>query len=413
MIEIVLLILFSGFVLSLHRGMGVANPFGLYFGVWFIVVFAYYLTDGTYIELSEGFVFLFLLANFLAFGLLVYEVSRGDPCRKKTGVELIVNTKYLGLAQLLTLCALPFAYVKALELSQGLSVFTSLGYVQLRLALTEENQSFGWLSYVGLLSFVVVSLRASISDRKFYLDVKLWSAVLVGLFYCYLGTGRTYFLLFGVMVVVPLVLLDKIGAKSLAASFFLFCVAFVFVAAMTGKGFAIDAGTNDNIESFLKNLRGYLVAPFVALSNLVDKGAEPSFGINTFRTLISVLAALNLSEIKPVPLIREYAEVPDLTNVYTVFEVYFLDFSYVGFLIPPLFLVMHSFLYKKALRSRGVFVFIYAASVYPLLMQFFQDQYMTLLSMWLQIGFWYWLLIDSRSNKKTHPLNVKSVPEAV
>jgi oligosaccharide repeat unit polymerase len=103
--------------------------------------------------------------------------------------------------------------------------------------------------------------------------------------------------------------------------------------------------------------------------------------------------ALGLSNIQPVALIKEFTYVPDLTNVYTVYEVYFRDFSYSGILIPPLFLVGHYWLYRKALLFGGVWIFYYSASVYPLVMQFFQDQYFSILSLWIQVAFWFWLIL--------------------
>jgi oligosaccharide repeat unit polymerase len=100
-----------------------------------------------------------------------------------------------------------------------------------------------------------------------------------------------------------------------------------------------------------------------------------------------------LTDVSPIALLRDYESVPNLTNVYTVYEVYFRDFWYFGVLVPPVFLVVHWELYRRANFIGGIWIFFYSASIYPLVMQFFQDQYFSMLSMWMQIGFWYWFLL--------------------
>jgi oligosaccharide repeat unit polymerase len=162
---------------------------------------------------------------------------------------------------------------------------------------------------------------------------------------------------------------------------------------MTGKGILIDEGLLENIDSLLENLRSYTIAPLLAFSKLVESNPPLGWGENTFRFFIALQHSLGLSNIQPVALIKDYAYVPDSVNVYTVYEVYFRDFFYSGILIPPLYLVGHYWLYRKALLFGGVWIFYYSASVYPLVMQFFQDQYFSLLSLWIQIVFWYWLII--------------------
>jgi oligosaccharide repeat unit polymerase len=165
----------------------------------------------------------------------------------------------------------------------------------------------------------------------------------------------------------------------------------------------LASGFSENLESFLENLISYTIAPVLALFGLMNTELMLDYGLNSLRGLIAVLYSFGLIESPPVNLIKNYEFVPNPTNVYTVYEVYFRDFYYFGLLIPPLFLLVHWWLYAKALRIGGRWVFYYAASVYPLLMQFFQDQYFSLFSMWVQVGFWYWLFLKSeKQNTLSH-----------
>jgi oligosaccharide repeat unit polymerase len=124
-----------------------------------------------------------------------------------------------------------------------------------------------------------------------------------------------------------------------------------------------------------------------------------AYGANTFRFFYALLFKIGISDVKPQELIREYMYIPDPINVYTVYENYYLDYSYYGMIIPGIFLIVHYLLYAKARRKSGVWTFYYASSTYPLIMQFFQDQYFSLLSIWLQVIFWYYLFISLPEKK--------------
>jgi oligosaccharide repeat unit polymerase len=94
--------------------------------------------------------------------------------------------------------------------------------------------------------------------------------------------------------------------------------------------------------------------------------------------------------------LQPYIKTPVLTNVYTVYQPYFLDFSYVGVVLIQFFLgLLHGHIYKRAVSGSAFFVTLYGLSLYPLVMQFFQDQYLNLLSTWVQfavvVGMFVWI----------------------
>jgi len=214
------------------------------------------------------------------------------------------------------------------------------------------------------------------------------------------STGRTHLLLLFSLALMPLIMLEVVRVRGLLIALFLTAATFVFVATMTAKGISLEAGFAENAASLAENLRAYTIAPFVAMSELTQAGSPVEWGSNTFRFFLTVLHSLGVSNKPPPPLIREYVFVPDPTNVYTVYEIYFRDFSYLGVLVPPSLLAFHWWLYGRARKIGEKWMFYYAASVYPLATQFFQDQYFTPLSIWIQIGFWFWIFLAS--NKKTH-----------
>jgi hypothetical protein len=84
-----------------------------------------------------------------------------------------------------------------------------------------------------------------------------------------------------------------------------------------------------------------------------------------------------------------YITTPILSNVYTVYYNYFKDFSYLGLFFNCIYSFIHTIFYNKT-RERNKFINIYffATLMYPLVMSFFQDQYMSLFSTWVQLTFY-------------------------
>lgn len=399
MLELLLLITFGGLMLASHRRMGLANPFQIYFLIWFLVFFGYYSSGNSFIKVQSEFLMLLLAAKSFAFLILITAFKTSSIKTKRNNISLgeIKNNKFILMAQVLVCLATPLAYKKALSLS-GADIFSVLGYIQLRSAMTEDGQGFGILAYLSTLSYIVTSTSAILYATKSIGFMRLIFSIVVSLFYVYLGTGRTSVLLLLILIFIPLVILNLIHLKGIFIFSLLVVVLFVFIAGMTAKGISVEVGFIENLNSFIENIRGYTVAPFLALSQLANINFSIALGANTFRTFIALAYGLGLSDLQPIALIRGWAYVPDPTNVYTVYETYFRDFLYIGIIVPPLFLAAHWWLYRKAIKIGGIWVFYYSASVYPLAMQFFQDQYFSLFSTWVQIGFWYWLFVSARKN---------------
>jgi oligosaccharide repeat unit polymerase len=407
MSEILLFINLCGLALSARRRMGVANPFFIYFTVWSAIFFGYYLSAESFIPASPIFLLLIITASSLAFVILILAYIGVSKNNIAQGPERIYSRKrFLQLAQIVCALSVPFAYQQANALSGGVDIFTVLGYIYLRSAMTEEGQSFGVLTYFPILSYVLTSIylyRYCAGHLKIF---GLVVSVLVSVFYAYINTARTGVLLLLLLMVLPLFLKGYIGFKGGAISVGVLLALFVFIATMTAKGVSIEAEVGENVTSLLENLRSYTIAPFLAFSQLEKSLENFSWGANSFRLFFSIASALGVYEGQALSVAREYVYVPDPTNVYTVYDTYFRDFSYFGVLIPPAFLCFHWWLYKKARNLGGRWIFLYSASIYPLAMQFFADQYFSLLSIWIQLIFWYWLFLPSQLSASKDGRNV-------
>lgn len=387
MIELQICILALGLILSCNKRMGLANPFQVYFGIWLLVLSWFYVTADSYPALVPVFKLLTLAAAGLSLALLLYvrKYSHFDSgtCR---GFEVETRNSLIYLLQLAVIVSVPFAYQNAMVLAGGADIFSKVGYSTLRAALLVQkgHSIYGYLCTLSMLltSVMVYQFKPEDTASRRALTVLSFVATV---FYLMLSTGRTFWLLFFCLLFVPWVLAGRLRFKGVIIAGALLFASFTVVTILLGKV--------TSLLGVYQHLKDYTVAPFVSFGELFKHGSPLFFGEYTFRFFISIMNYLHLTDLTPVPMIRDALGVPGLVNVYTVYEVYWLDFSYLGFLVPTALLYVNWWLYVRAKSVVGPWLFLYAASFFPLIMQFFNDQYMTLLSMWIQIAFFCFLFI--------------------
>jgi len=406
MLEVLIFLVLFGLAFSSQKKLGFANPFQIYFLVWFFTFTAYYLSRESLYEVSPEFWYLMLVAKCASLLiLLIVHLTTPDNADVNSREEAIQvssigdrQKRLLLSAQIVVIFVLPIVYNRAIVLSDGESLFSVLGFVKLRIGIADSG-GYGALAYVFVLSYVVTSVAfVSFFQKRIKLPWVI-ASFLTSLCYLYLTTGRTAILQFALMLFAPLVILKVIRLKGALVFAALVFSMFVLVAAMTSKGIAVGDSLSENLYLLAENLRGYTIAPMMALHHLIELDLKPDWGQNVFRSLIAIGYALGISDLQPVSLVKEFVFVPDATNVYTVYGVYFRDFNLVGMIVPPLYLILHWLLYRKARRDGGVWIYYYAASVFPLVMQFFQDEYVSLLSTWLQIGFWHFIFVKTPNKR--------------
>ncbi|MCL2523733.1 MAG: oligosaccharide repeat unit polymerase [Betaproteobacteria bacterium] len=406
--ELLLGVCLLGLLVAQKKHLGLANPFTIYFSAWSLIIGLFCLLQSTFEEPSSEFILIILLAKLIVFLLLVIvKPVKFQAANYGQSTVVRIRPKLLAWAQLLTLVLIPFALQRVGELSGGADILTREGYTALRASMTWDGQSLGLFQYISILSFVVSALSLYLWYYGALSIVRAAFSVGVALFYVYIGTGRTTILLLAVSVVIPLVIVGAIRVRGLVVAFASLMLLFSFVALMTGKGVYVDVTLMENIESYTQNLRSYTVAPLLALNEFMKTEPPIEFGVSTFRVIFAMLSFLGFSDIAPVALINDYVYVPDATNVYTVYKDYFLDFSYFGIIIPPLFLIGHWWLYRRALHKGGRWLFVYASTTFPLIMQFFQDQYFSLASLWIQIILWYIIFIKPRASNVVEQCRVR------
>lgn len=141
----------------------------------------------------------------------------------------------------------------------------------------------------------------------------------------------------------------------------------------------------------------YMSGSLVAFEKLVASSSDYVYGENTFRFLYAIFNKLfGTGEVQG--LVQDTVAISDKqgTNVYTFYQYYFKDFGLLYALLVQFFIgIFHGILYRKMLSKRPINIFFFSIMIYPLVMQFFQDQYISLFSTWLQHLVVGWLFFNT------------------
>lgn len=280
----------------------------------------------------------------------------------------------------------------------GMNIFGGQNswYGSLRNTLIADHRgSFGIWSYFLPLSYA--ALAYLLCDKR--QSTKLYAIVtsLITFSFVFLATGRTFILLFVTILFVVAAYrgwVTKTRAIVLLVPLILavFWVSPMIAGRVSGGGF------------------NYFMMYFVAPIANFDWGMHGVFacctyGETTFRTVFAVLAKFGFN-VPVVELIQPWAETKLSGNVYTVFMPYYRDFGAVGVVLFLFFFgVLHTWIYRQASLDNPLAIFLNAILFYALVMQFFQDQYFSLLSQWIQMIFWMFVLLWIR------PIHNGSLPK--
>lgn len=363
------------------------HPGVLQVGLWGCVGLCYQLLPHGMRPLSP-YTLLLVTLGCLAFALASLAVARHP--RTASGIALPAadrdawgTTLVRPLLFWVALLGLPLFLTKAVEIADSISLTESM-LLNLRIALTGEDgdtQTYGLLAYLLPVSFTSTLVELAASRRRGF-ELKGWVALLVSLGYSVLSTGRTY--LFVLFIALAFIALMQRRIRPAAMAWVgLALVGLLFF----GMGWLFDKigedSPNTNALSALDAFSLYLLGSLAAFDLWLAAPPPLDWGLNVLRSPIAVLASLGLN-IQVPALVKEYVYIPEPTNVYTVFLPYVTDFGLMGAIGAFAFFGwLQARLYRAARTGDPRMVILYALSMYPLLLQFFQDQYFSLLTTWV------------------------------
>ena len=264
--------------------------------------------------------------------------------------------------------------------------------VGLRYELTFGEADLGPLKYMITFSIIVFAVCQMEAVRNPILKNKLLaiSSFLIAFTFAIFSTGRTFFMLLGMLYFgLHFIYNKRFRIRKLLWLVPLAALLFTGYGLLFGKGGDIDATISENVSSSSENTGIYLVGSLNAFDWEINHQYHPAFnGYNSLRFIYVVGISAGL--LAPVKfddnLLQDYVLIPYATNVYTFYSPYVKDFGYIyPIIILMLVGLLHTWLYERATSTGSPrYALYYSLLLYPLVMSFFQDQYFTLLSTWLQ-----------------------------
>lgn len=262
--------------------------------------------------------------------------------------------------------------------------------INIRYQQTVNGGDYGLSAYLVPLAFFAVAIQ--VMEKPIRSKSIFWVSLAVGLTYAVFETGRTFVMqMTALLVGIPLIQRRIKPLPALLSITAATALLFGLVGLALGKGGSFDQSLGDNFQGILSSFGEYGLGGVTAFNHRLAHGSEWSCGSHVFRSLIALTNKLGF-QFQVQPLIQPFVSHPYESNVYTVYSEYFMDFGLFGaLLIQPILGAFHGCLYRRANQGESYFVFLYALFLFPLMMQFFEDQYMSLLSIWVQYALLGWI----------------------
>lgn len=378
----------------------ISQPAVLFSLVWLIIIVLHFVFKFTLLDelepLSPHVYSILLIGNlfFSAGSILVYYRFRKAESCDGTDLSAEIQTSLLlrVILVVIILVGLPFYIQAAFKIflaSQAENFFSGLRY-----ELSYGDADIGPLKYLMPFSYVIYAfnLYAFYNNKNTINRILLIITFLLISTYAVFSTGRTYFfMILTIYLGVSFFVKKDFSIKKYLAPVGIFMILFMVIGVIYGKGGDTSNTLNDNIHSSSENMGVYLVSSLNALDMETSQHyTESSNGDNTLRFFVKGGMQLDLIPKRKInELVQDFVFVPYATNVYTFYSPYIRDFGKLyAWLTLALIGAFHTWLYHKAANRKSKrAIFYYTFLLFPLLLSFFADLYLTLFSFWLQLVF--------------------------
>lgn len=347
--------------------------FGLYFFIGYGGLFEIRNLHFTTIVLYLLYVVIF------SFGFLLTERLR---------LKYIIVSSNTDFFRKLVLFILLISVPLSLKYLNGLGYYITdkLFYFKTRHAINYENLSLGFVRVLPSLAIVNFLFSYRYVKNAFTVFISL----LLAMFFIYVNTGRTslLLLLIGSLVVRS----SKYGFRfrSFLIPIIFLVLVFGILGIVSNKGGSLDNSLSENIVSLASNMLGYVISPIAAFDYYLENN-EPSYALmNTLRFPSALLNSIGF-DVEMADIVQPFVKIPFITNVYGLPHYYYSDMGALySILIVLFFGLIFGLLYTKNNMSFLPLI-IRVIIFYVLTMFYFQDQVLSILSLWLQILIWSFL----------------------
>ena len=365
------------------------SPLTLTIAIWAIILGLYYALETDLYPITKQFYLCFIIwiPIFLICTSVIYALS-SEQKPKTVAVDGIDYNKYtFYFFFIVSLIITPLYVYRVIQIVTMFGTEDLMTNIR-TLALYGEGQGILNYSVVINQALFVVALWA-------HPKVPTWQVVILGIA-CLMNSlaimekGSMFF----VFVSSVFVLFEKKVIK--IRSILLFSVILFIVFYLFNLGRAGEGSDYQKEETMLDFFIMYVLSPPVAFCQLPEEVA-PQFGTNTFEVIYLFLSRLGIGDFIVKDKLQEFVFVPVSTNVYTIFQPFFIDFGYRGTAVfAGIYGCIIGWIYRQYKNGNGVGACLYTYAVYVLLLQFYQENVFYSLVFVLQFTFFIVLFTQKR-----------------
>ena len=365
------------------------SPLTLTIAIWCLILGLYYAMDTDLYPITKQFYFCFLIwiPIFLICTSVIYSLSseQRPNAVAADGIDYNKYTFYLFL--LISLIITPLYVYRVIQIVTMFGTEDLMTNIR-TLAIYGEGQGILNYSVVINQALFVVALWA-------HPKVPTWQVVILGIA-CLMNSlaimekGSMFF----VFVSSVFVLFEKKVIK--IRSILIFSVILFIVFYLLNLGRAGEGSDYQKEETILDFFIMYVLSPPVAFCQLPEE-VTPQFGTNTFEVIYLFLSRLGIGDFIVKDKLQEFVFVPVSTNVYTIFQPFFIDFGYRGIAVfAGIYGCIIGWIYRLYKNGNGVGACLYTYTIYVLLLQFYQENVFYSLVFVLQFTFFIVLFTQKR-----------------
>ena len=366
---------------------GYFSPWFLTIAIWGLILGLYYLLDTDLYPITKQFYICFLLwlPIFCLCAIATYMLSsRSDYGMTTGGIDFNKSLflLFFGISLIIT----PLYVYRVIQIVTMFGTEDLMTNVR-TLAVYGEGQ--GILNYSAVINqaLFVVALWA-------HPKIPIWQIVILGLA-CLMNAlaimekGTMFF----VFVSTMFVLFEKKVIRIRTILTFSILILILFYIFNLGR--AGEDSDYQKEETLFDFFTMYALSPPVAFCQLSPE-VIPQFGTNTFETVYLFLQRFG-ADVVVKDKLQEFVFVPVSTNVYTIFQPFFIDFGYRGVaFFAAVYGCLCGFLYRLFRNGNGAGTCLYTYAVYVLLLQFYQENVFLSMVFVLQFAFFIVLLTQQK-----------------
>ena len=374
------------------------SPWAITIAIWATILGLYYLLDTKLNPIPQQFYISLTLwlAFFIPCSLGTYYLTTSHDSNSATPHSFYVNKVFFQFVFVIAMVMTPLYVYRVLQIVTMFGTDDLMNNIRL-LALYGEGQGILNYSMVITQSLFVVALWA-------HPKIPTWQVVALAVG-CLLNAlaimekGSIFF----VFISVVFVLFAKRVIK--LRSILVLSVVLVLFFYLFNLARAVEDSDYQQEETLLDFFAMYALSPPVAFGELTRE-VLPQFGVNSFEKIYFFLSRFGFTDIVVKEKLQEFVWVPVLTNVYTCFQPFYMDFGYKGVaLIGGCYGILSGWLYRLYRNRNELSCCMYTYAVYALVLQFYQENVFTSMVFIIQFAFFAVLLTQQKLRLVINPVH--------